>query len=827
VRVAALLLVLVLSTGAGAWFLVDRAGSEGGVDASRDIVTPSPGGPLLRGSPQAVGAKAKAPAVPDPWLPQGPEILGRLVDAEGKGLRGKVTCTALDGSTVVSGHHIDIGTEGWFSFSVPLDELDGRRCGLLVNSVGRVGRWISLPVLHAGSRIDLGAIPLSDRGLSIEGRIVHSSGEDSWTTVEAVPEAPVPPGVPGPRAAEDSVHLEEAGEFRIRGLVPGLYRLHVSLGGTTLTIEHVEAGRKELVIRLSPEMLPKPEPQFDVLVRVLGVPAETEPSFLRLSDLWAWGTRSPMFWGYMGGLDAERQGDAWRVRELGPDDAELLVRAAGFAPAVLPLSGPREEPYEVRLGAPSSLRGRIHMGGEPCKARVSLEYFVNALGQAEWPTDGSAPRLLPGHLRVSEESGAHLLEENVGNYSFGDLPPGQAWLTVHPVLDDSGPCFGACHEPAVSLRGRRVTLAGAQTLDLVVEPLATVLLDVSVPDVTATSPPLAFVVKVLRVDAGEVWYDDGRDARVVSAAGGRARFELSDLLPRERYDVLAQAAGDGGTWFGRLRSASIEPSRPLPALVLEKVPPLRGLVRDARGLPAPRSEVTAVSGSGDADGWLRFEHGPWVTHTDEAGRFTLVLPPVGQVTLTARSETGDRACLERTTASTAQDVALVLVSRAHVTGRIESSTGSPRLAGLRVRAFSEAGEMLTETIATADGWFQLFLPDVGPVRLVVEPLGTDRDECLVSRPMSGSAADVRLRLEPGITRTGLVVDADGRPVPQAKVKARGRWSDRGTRAGRDGRWRLPGLCDPEVEVTVTADDGRTASGRTRGEDPLRLVLPRP
>ncbi|MCG8458609.1 MAG: carboxypeptidase-like regulatory domain-containing protein [Holophagales bacterium] len=148
-----------------------------------------------------------------------------------------------------------------------------------------------------------------------------------------------------------------------------------------------------------------------------------------------------------------------------------------------------------------------------------------------------------------------------------------------------------------------------------------------------------------------------------------------------------------------------------------------------------------------------------------------------------------------------------------VAGRIVDLTGAP-IEGAEVRLGEPAGGGWgTPASTTALGSFRI--PDVapGPVTVRVEAEGHVSDERELEIPVGGLLG-LEIALEPGHTLSGIVLDADGFPLPEVEVSV----PDERVRAvhtGGEGRFLLRG-------VPATADHLLLrARGRTEHREPIR------
>lgn len=833
-RALAILIPAVAVAVLAAWPFWDQSGREGGAAPIR-ATREAPVRASLEARPPQRRATQSFP-LEDNGGEQS-EIVGRVVGADRSPLSSAtLELTALDGSSFPCAWREKVREDGTFQYDVALSRIGGCRCGLMVLAPDVRGRWLALPDLRPGTRVVLGEIRLSESGLAIAGR-VSPHPEGAWVTVRAWPErVPSDEAEPDPAGSAEATRAAESGAFQVGGLRPGMHQVEVNVNGRTKVVEHIEAGRRDVLVDVDPAWLVFDDPGKDVLVRVVGPPPGACPSFRQVPGVVL--GRDPR-WGYAryDELEAEARGDAWLVHHV-DRELPLILALRGFATAVTHSGASDPAVVEVRLSPGTSLRGRILSAGVPTRARVTLEYLLGPDGRAAWPGEDPRPPIHPECLRICREhpdpAGTDEGEdsESATSYRFDGLPTGRGWLTVHVARESHrGSRFGACSEPYVTVPGRLVDLGKEEEFDLEVSAPITARLEVRFAGVIPVDPQVAVSVKVRRAAPDEAWFDEERDAQGVSSEDGTRSFSVQNLLVGTRYEVLAYASTGSLGYFGRLASVVVDPSGQFPALTLEETPPLRGTVRDHSGSPCPRARVSIQPGSTSspwADELARYAGKE--TYADVQGRFELLLPPLGVVLVSARSETGTLESPALSTTSSAQAVNLTVARRAEASGRVLAAAGTAVPWLYVVRVLAEDGSGRGSAATFEDGFFRVDWPDVGPVRLVLEPVwqswGQDiPNECLVSRPVTGSVADLRLQLEPGSIRSGVVCDARGTPIPDVRVHARGRWTDREQVTDGAGRWRMAGLCDPELEVTATGRDGQQVHGRTNGDQELRLALP--
>jgi hypothetical protein len=173
-------------------------------------------------------------------LEAGVVLGGRVQDERGRGIVGA--------RIVAQGSGIAASSEKDGSFRLPALEAGERT--LLVSCSGFVPSKRPLGTFVAGARRTNLALVL-DRGETIAGRVLLPDGRTTEVGMRATPEEPRGPGQVSLafRSASD-------GTFRVRGLLPGSYRLEARKGigreKITASCEHVKAGTTDLVLQLAP-----------------------------------------------------------------------------------------------------------------------------------------------------------------------------------------------------------------------------------------------------------------------------------------------------------------------------------------------------------------------------------------------------------------------------------------------------------------------------------------------------------------------------------------------------------------------------------------------
>ncbi|MEM1449696.1 MAG: carboxypeptidase regulatory-like domain-containing protein [Planctomycetota bacterium] len=240
-----------------------------------------------------------------------------------------------------------------------------------------------------------------------------------------------------------------------------------------------------------------------------------------------------------------------------------------------------------------------------------------------------------------------------------------------------------------------------------------------------------------------------------------------------------------------------------PDLVLRRAVEVTGHVVDANGDPVVGATVTAHP--------RRLVH----TTTDGAGRFRLgrIDPAKERTWLTASREGFLDGSLTIDTASTEDDVEIVLGAGCRVTGRVVTRDGAP-VPGATVWVGSSPGVGGPSARADASGTFLLETAPAGRTSLWAVQAGYAAAEERVTLPGDGEElADVTLVLREERRLAGRVVDEDGAPVAWADVRAGGAgfrgpypvYLGPDVRTDEDGYFELTSLRKKRFTITVWAE----------------------
>jgi protocatechuate 3,4-dioxygenase beta subunit len=251
--------------------------------------------------------------------------------------------------------------------------------------------------------------------------------------------------------------------------------------------------------------------------------------------------------------------------------------------------------------------------------------------------------------------------------------------------------------------------------------------------------------------------------------------------------------------------------------------PVRGIKLSL--VPAPKGRAGRKAAKEDEypleDAW-----------TDAEGRFVINADSPGDYLINVR----DAHFLDTSfrVSAPAKDVQLSLSPGASVAGTVVDSRGLP-LAGWLVEVLPpEEGATGRLRSGGTDATGRFLLQGIAPgryrLRASEESPGIKHRVWRTVEVTAGTRAEVELRMPPERTLSGLVLDDAGQPLKEAKVWVvpRDMPDDRPSPmpVGKDGRFTLRGLTEPEYDVCVYGWDHDFAPERSKGgvpaEDSLRI-----
>lgn len=286
-------------------------------------------------------------------------------------------------------------------------------------------------------------------------------------------------------------------------------------------------------------------------------------------------------------------------------------------------------------------------------------------------------------------------------------------------------------------------------------------------------------------------------------------------LVRGRYDVTAAHA----THVGARRTLEVAAADPAPqTFALKQGLRIAGAVTNADGTPAAGLAVEAQPGARPGDDQAPEIVGARNTETGADGRFEVVGLAPGAYTLTVRQkdEPGEPlASLTEVTAGT-DDVVVALAPLHRVAGTVHGPDGKP-LADVVVRSarrpdagsgpsFSYGGSEEGGNRTDAEGRFGVELRGGVAYQLTFtrSPFLPETVDVDLAKGRKPPTAPLAVRLKPGQTVRGTVVDTAGKPVAGVRVKAMptaggfaGLMGGLGDESEDDGAANQPGTTDAQ------------------------------
>ncbi len=375
-----------------------------------------------------------------------------------------------------------------------------------------------------------------------------------------------------------------------------------------------------------------------------------------------------------------------------------------------------------------------------------------------------------------------------GTYSLGGLGEGSVRVRA------SAPGLALADNAPVEAK---LTLGSATTADLVLLRSGSLRITVKLEDATAALPK---EVQVELDHSGR----GGHDSKPVALVDGVA---LLPDLGAGGYQLQVKAAGTG---MARLPVTITSDQELAVEVRLPKVYAYAGTLTLPDGID--RSKIT-VSGWVETGGERMNFSSHAEAEVDAEGRFRFAALETGTLRMSIKAP----GCVPQTHRITVgpggeSDGTFALARGGTVRVRVTTADGKP-LPGASVRLDGPGDEDWNEEsgddgIAVLDG-----VAD-GELKLSV-----DHDEW---RPYSGKLtvpsdkAETVIALEAGLTITGTVLDADGKPIAEAYVNAwlmrsgNGESNSRSGQSAADGTFRLAGLRQGTWQLSAHADGGTVA-----------------
>jgi len=310
-------------------------------------------------------------------------------------------------------------------------------------------------------------------------------------------------------------------------------------------------------------------------------------------------------------------------------------------------------------------------------------------------------------------------------------------------------------------------------------------------------------------------YNPGGQA-VNEVVGGEFRREFTATPP---FDIAVSGVrGSTGTSLN-VRPKTVKITEAVTDLVitLETGGELSGRVMDAS--------------NGGVEG-VTLSSGSTSTVSDATGAFRLSGLGTGEVSITAKAPAKyvSPPAFKATVGAT--DVVVRVTTGLAISGKV---VGMEQVPGVNVNVQGQAGNVSPYVQVGADGSFRLegFAEDaVATIHVQAWSQSKDRSfRPLVVKGVRAGTEGLVLRLELGVSVSGTIVDADGKPATGIYVSVQdpeGRGY--GAEMAVDGAFTIKGLTPGPVELNVQSQtDGRSRAAGIKVEAPskdVRIVLPR-
>lgn len=718
-------------------------------------------------------------------LTAGSYVVGRVVDGAGRALPGRVRLDAYDGrpipAAVAESITASAGTDG----RIALGPVPPGTLGLRVSAAGHVERTAEAAVTASGRTVDLGDVTLDD-GLAIRGRVRDAARNPvAGATVRAT--------LSGGEEGPPEVEVDAKGAFVVSGLAAGRYDVRAEAtgfawgqavadaGGTPVTIVLVTAGA--------------------VTGRVVDAAgAAVDDARIEVESPDASGSRR-----FESTRSSEGDG-AFTLRDLAPGAYALVARASGRGEASM--SGVR-----VRAGATTSLGTITLPAGGVVRGSV-----VDSEGRGIPGATVSVDREGARRRRLNEAQ-----TDSTGAFEVTGVPAGVMRVVANHPSYAEGPPITTEVDPekepvpvrVVLLRGGtiegRVTRRDGRPFTAGRVALVTPQKRMSGQTPAAIAgdgsfriehvPPGRVEVTVMAFTPGDpVVFGGGED--VLSSVASR------DVEVREEETVrvdlaLRDVVVAGRVTRGRQPAAGV-------AIGFMDARGGTGMTGDGLRPPAPDSGPPPMNAVSREDGAYEL-----VIFTP--GRHSVVAA-IGAQTLPGRDvDVPDAERFEYD----------FEIGSATVSGVVVDADGGAPVPGASLFAQrQEPDEWSATAEAGPDGRFSLSI-EPGDYRLRVRA----KDRQPVDMPLSVGAAgvsDLRIDMQRGLTISGRVLDAAGRPVPGLAIAALDAPAAYGIRATvlGDGSFLIAGLAEkPYRLVCGSAALGYAVrDGVKAGGDPVTLRL---
>ncbi len=457
---------------------------------------------------------------------------------------------------------------------------------------------------------------------------------------------------------------------------------------------------------------------------------------------------------------------------------------------------------------------------------------------------GGPPPIL---ARDADPAGPLLLEGLVLDEREQPVAGAEVWISSAPQRTAKTESDGTFSFD--KLLGRDYAI-GARSGELVGGPVMTKLVAGGEPVVIRLRPGAQLAVTVRDVVGDKpianatVTLVEATSPSVTTDATGHATFKgVGDGWTRVRATAPGYGPASANLVIGKTqRTAEVTISMSRGAAV-------SGVVVDERGSPVKDAKVSATDVSGAWDGGGA---DPNPATTDAKGEFTIAALSAGSYRLSAVDELHAPAASDPITIDGERPttgVRIVMPAGARIAGVVVDAAGQPApYATVKVSGTEWATDMVHRQAAADDrGKFSVDALPRRPIKLRAESETASSQLASVDLVAAAEHTDLRLVLDQEGAISGLVVDGNGAPVPEASVSAVPDFlaDDRGgsdfilasntaTTTDGGGRFTLRGLEAGSFRLAASREGhgeraawGTDAVTAKTGATDVRLVLPTP
>jgi hypothetical protein len=758
-----------------------------GLDAGLyDVIARAPGMAPALASEIALDRRSDARV--DLVLRPGARVVGRLVDANERALKGRVSVGELDGRATPMSLADSLRTEAQADGRFAIEGVPVGEHALGVVAPGQAPERVEFAVRAGDRRVDVGDVRL-EVGLAIRGRVrTKQGGAVADATVHGFAMRR------GARLAEATTEAD--GSFVLAGLDQALYSLSVQAPGYGSIDKQAEPGGEPVDLVLEPagsitgqvtDDRGKPIESFRVTARSNeGMPMRRAPRSEEVTS----------------------EDGRFSLGDLAAGTYVLSVtapeRATGTVPGISVTAGVGADVGTVKLGAGGAIKGTVtESGGGPIAgARISVtgqgRDWMSMGTEPEWVSDAAGAFEVRGVAAGTVQVAATHPDFARSEAVTADVDPAKPPAEVRIVMSEGGRVEG-------SVRRRD----GA--------PLASALVTVS---------------------SGSGFAGFAREASAATGADGRFHVE-NVRAGRASLMILFGGATTGTIDSMTRRDIEVREGETTNVdVVLREIlvsghvtrsgAPAAGLRIEAMG----QSRTMFAGGFGGAPPAAPSGPQRMTAVTRDDGGYEMVVDEPGTIRLMVTSTDG-RVRLPMRTAEVPDADAFTLdlsFAGVPVTGIVVDKETEAPIGYASVFARKKAGEGSGGGMSGADGRFQI---EVEPGDYVLGAAARDSDYSEAQQTVSiGEAglSDVRLALPKGIAISGKVTDPAGRAVGSIEVNAvppeekPGAWG--WSQSLGDGTFRVTGLNQGSYTLVAQSATGAFAlrPGIAAGSKNVALVL---